>query len=870
MSNDAKTIGPIVPKPTNQADHKLVGKNYTTPDLLAKVQGKSKYAEDYRADGMLFIKLLLSPVPHGRVRGIDSSAAMAMPGVKAIITLDDLPPPASSLTDAGVVIPANMKANRGLTMEPMYQGEPILAVCAESELIAAEAIEKIKLDIERLPFVVDPFVSLRPDGPNARVEGNCWVTPAPPKPVAGAAPAGRGGRGAPPPAAEVKSIKWTAEQFAEYEQGKMPMGEPNTPEWKYGDLDAAFKNAALVLDETFMSPNTSHQCLETRSAMAYWQNGKVFVHTGTQSTAQTVPAIARWLGMVDDKKQPDVSKIVFISEYTGGGFGSKITGDISLIIPCIASKKLGGVPVMMRLTREEEHYIGKARPAVTGRLKVAFDKEGKILGMDMYGVCDSGAYDNQGDAQAAGRIASLLYQPEAMRLRTMTVVTNTPPRVSQSAPGGMQAVAIIEPLLTKAAKKLGVDQVAIRRINAPEGKAKFGPGAGPKQVRGYITSSYLKQALDRGAQEFNWAERKAKSPQVQGNKVRGIGVSVSGYSGGSVGFDGLMPIKTDGTVCFQSGIGNLGTESMSDVHRVAAEALGVPWDKCEICWGNTNKNLPWTCVSGGSQTTHAMTRSALAVANEAKTRLKELAARKFGGNAEGYDVTNGSVHRKGGGQGMTLAQAAQYAIEVGGIYDGHDTPEDVNRMTKTSMKALAGQGLVVAARDKFPHDGQTYSFAATFAEVEVDKETGKFHITDFLCVADVGTVIHPKALGAQVLGRSTLGIGHAIGQKWVYDQHYGLPLAKRFYNNKPPTILDVPAGSGNMKWVALDIPDPETPVGARGIGEPPVGGGCSAILNAVADALGDDMFRRAPLSADLLLASIEAGKAMGEHLTAHV
>ena len=121
----------------------------------------------------------------------------------------------------------------------------------------------------------------------------------------------------------------------------------------------------------------------------------------------------------------------------------------------------------------------------------------------------------------------------------------------------------------------------------------------------------------------------------------------------------------------------------------------------------------------------------------------------------------------------------------------------------------------------------TYSFVASFAEVEIDVETGKYHILDFLAVADVGTVIHPRALGGQILGRSILGIGHAIGQKWVYDQHYGLPLAKRFHHNKPPTILDVPA---NMQWDALNIPDPETPVGARGIGEPPVGGGCCCDL----------------------------------------
>src|ERR1017187_6609158 len=155
--------------------YKLIGKNYVTADLYAKVQGKSRYAEDFRADGMLFCKLLLSPVPHGRIRGIDMSAALAMPGVRAIITQKDLPAPANSLTDNGTVILANLKADRGLALEPVYQGEPILAVAADSELIAAEAIERIKLDIERLPFVVDPLVSLRPGGPNAREEGNCWV-----------------------------------------------------------------------------------------------------------------------------------------------------------------------------------------------------------------------------------------------------------------------------------------------------------------------------------------------------------------------------------------------------------------------------------------------------------------------------------------------------------------------------------------------------------------------------------------------------------------------------------------------------------------------------------------------------------------------
>src|SRR5271169_4183642 len=163
--------------PPAKPNYKLIGQNYTTPDLVAKVTGRAKYAEDYRADGMLFAKLLLSPMPHARIRSIDTSAALAMPGVKAILTADDMPKPADAMTDLGQRIPANPLGERGLTNEPVYQGEPILAVCAVDEYTCAEAIEKIKIDFERLPHVVDPLVSLRPGGPNARVEGNVWIRP---------------------------------------------------------------------------------------------------------------------------------------------------------------------------------------------------------------------------------------------------------------------------------------------------------------------------------------------------------------------------------------------------------------------------------------------------------------------------------------------------------------------------------------------------------------------------------------------------------------------------------------------------------------------------------------------------------------------
>jgi xanthine dehydrogenase molybdenum-binding subunit len=828
--------------------YRLIGKNYSTPDLQAKVTGKAKYAEDFRVEGMLFCKLLVSPMPHARVRRLDTSKALAIPGVKAILTADDLPPPSDSLTDLGTVIKANKKGERALTMEPLYAGEPILAVAAVDELTAAAAIEAIDIDLEPLPFVLDPIETLRPEGPNPRLDGNVWVKqPAPP------AEPGKPPPGPPPP--DIGELKWTAADFAEAGEGRLPLGKAQD-EWSFGDLDAGFKAAHVILDETFLTPDVSHQTLETRSTLAYWRNGKVYIHTGTQSTVQTVPVIAGWLHV-------DRRNVVFISEYTGGGFGSKITAGISLAIPALLSKK-ANAPVMMRVTREEETFIGRARSSLVGRMKVGFSREGRITALDMFVVANNGAYEQQGDAANSGDVISLLYQPQAMRWRAVVALTNTPPRSAQSAPGGLQGIIILEPILAKAARALGIDQVAIRSMNCAEGKSPF--GRPQKGVQRHSTSAFVKEALARGAERFKWRERVGRTKR-SGSKIRGVGVALGCFHGGTTGFDGLLVIRPDGRVSFQSGIGNLGTESVIDVHRATAEVLGVPWEKCDVVWGDTSKHLPWTSPQGGSQTTYAMTRAGHASATDAIQKLQEIAAKTLGGKPEEYEVGNELVYRKRGGAKMTLAQAARRAIELGGKFDGHQPAVDLNSFTKDSVAGLAGQGLVAAAKDKYPADGVAFSYVASFAEVEVDLETGKYDLVDYLCCADVGTVIHPAALGGQILGRSVLGFGHALGQKWVYDPHYGAMLSTRFYQSKPPTILDVPV---DMKWEALNIPDPETPIGARGIGEPPVGGACASILNALSDALGDEIFRRAPVNLDTILTSLEAGRPMQHPLMAHI
>ena len=231
---------------------------------------------------------------------------------------------------------------------------------------------------------------------------------------------------------------------------------------------------------------------------------------------------------------------------------------------------------MMRISREEESYIGRARTNMTGRAKVGFAKDGRITALDLFIVQDSGAYGPMGDFRSGANAASLIYQPGAMRVRAVNVLTNTPPRTQQRSPGPMQANGIMEPVLTKAAKQLGLDQVAIRHINSPEGKAVYGPplperpapphhqrvreaGARPRQGGSSGGTSGRRRAAS-GARD----RRSAASASPSGRTARAAWASTA-----------IMTIRPDGKLYVQSGVGNLG-HALGD--RPGARGGGHPGD----------------------------------------------------------------------------------------------------------------------------------------------------------------------------------------------------------------------------------------------------------------------------------------------------
>jgi CO/xanthine dehydrogenase Mo-binding subunit len=784
--------------------HDLLGKNFTPPDIHGKVTGKAKYAEDFRAEGMVYCRLLLSPMPHARVRKIDAAAALAMPGVLAVLTADDVPaqpPPSDSI----------------LTNEPLFVGQPILAVAAESETIAQDAIDKIKLDLEPLPFTVDPLESLYPGGKDARLDGNVIDNRlnGPPK---------------------LKAAKWSAGDFARAEEGTLPMGEPMA-EWSFGDVDAGFKKAALVLDETFVTAGNSHHSMEPRSAMAYWENGKCFVFGSTQSQSFVVPGLAGLIGI-------DPANLVYVAETCGGGFGSKGSAYPIMAVPALMAKKIGK-PVLMRISRAEEYFLGCARHGFQGRIKLGFDKTGRITAADLYIVQENGPTTGFPDWPSAGETVSLLYQPQAMRFRAIAVMTNTPPRSAQRGPGHNQTVSAVEPLIDKAAKELGVDRLAIRQLNGPRMDAKFGENQGP------VTSCYLQDALEKGAAAFDWQAKKALSGQKKGTKVTGVGVGQGFHPAGFAGFDGLVRITTDGKLHIHTGVGNLGTYSHTGTSRVAAEVLKANWDNCIVERGDTRKALPWNIGQFGSNTSFTMARTNYAAAMDALAKLKEIAAMDLGGAADDYDIGEEKVfQRKDPAKSITYAQAAERAVALGGKFDGHETPNDINPMTAASVGMIAGTGLIGVAKDNYPLTAQPAAFVAGFCQIELDTETGAFEIVDYTAVADCGTVIHPQGLATQIKGGATMGFGLAVFEHHIYDPQNGLPGTVNLYQAKPPTYLDVPS---TFRTDAVDKPDPQSPLGTKGIGEPVMGAGASALLCAISDALGGHYFNRVPVTRDQIV-----------------
>ena len=335
-----------------------IGKDFVPPDVEGKVTGDAKYVEDFKPEGLVYARLLTSPMPSGRVRSIDASEALRMDGVLGILTADDLPP---STAPAEPVL-----ASEDVT----FVGQPILAVAAISDEIAENAIDRIKVDFDHRPFVTDPLESLIEGGPDAYPDGNVLQQT---NSLEDENATIRGGFG---------TIKWPAEELERFRNGLEPRGVQFADGWTYGDLDAAFSESKIIVEESFVVAGTPHHCMEPRSSMAYWQNGKCYFYASTQSQSAVVEPLAELLGIAPEN-------LCMISENTGGGFGSKGRSYPTMAITGRFSQLLNR-PVQLRITREEEYYLGVGRPGMQGWVKTGIRADGTVAAVDVIIISDGG------------------------------------------------------------------------------------------------------------------------------------------------------------------------------------------------------------------------------------------------------------------------------------------------------------------------------------------------------------------------------------------------------------------------------------------------------------------------------------------------
>ena len=789
-----------------------IGFDFVPPDVPGKVTGEIKYAEDYRREGMVFARLLTSPLPAGRVVGIDASEALRMDGVVGIFTADDLAP---------VAPPANPAlASEYIT----YVGQPILAVAATSEEIAETAIQRIRVEYERRPFVVDPLESLSPGGATAYPDGNALVRTQE-----------EGPEGTPIIGAQIKNIKWPQEAIDAMRAGREPVGAEFTREWEFGDLEAGFAEATAIIEEPFVTIGYPHHSLESRTCMAYWENGKCFFHGSSQSQSANNAGLARMLNI-------DLADLVFINEATGGGFGSKIGPYPYMAITGQFSRQLNRA-VQLRITREQEFYIGSARSGMQGWIKVGVRENGKVSAVDLI-IVNDGGMTGGGSGNSSAQHVTVAYQPEAMRFRHISVYTNTTPRGAQRGPGQNEMAAILGPVTDKAANAVSVDRVQFRKINALNSDGFQGGSQGP------VTSAFVREALDQGERLFGWADRVAQ-PKRNGSKVRGLGVGIGYHGAGGRGYDGLLRIDTDGILHIHCGVGNLGTYSYAATSRAAAEVMQIPWERCQIHRGRSDRHLPHSSGQGGSNTVFTHTRTNWVAGQDMIAKMKEIAALDLGGSADDYEIGGERVFQIADPDtGLSYADCAQRAMELGGRFSGEEYPDDINPLTQLAVQGLAGSGLIGVAKDNIPGVGQPPGVVVGFIEIELDTDTGKYDILDYAAVADCGTVVHPKNFDNAMRGGAVWGVGLAGLERHVYDPQNGLPANTGLYQSKPPTIMDVPV---DTKAAGVNIPDPQNPFGARGIGEPTQGASCAALAAAISDALDGHLFNSAPITTDMII-----------------
>ncbi|MGE4091577.1 MAG: xanthine dehydrogenase family protein molybdopterin-binding subunit [Candidatus Binatia bacterium] len=595
-----------------EAKFKVIGTRPIRHDGVDKVTGRAKYGADISLPGLLHGKVLRSPHAHAKIKSIDVSEALKLPGVKAVITCKDLPPQQSGVVPMGELAmnPHYMSMNLLAHDKVLYDGHPVAAVAATSTHIAEEAIRLIKVDYEVLPHVLDAADAMKENAPILLPELRTSGSP---------------------------------------EKTDKPTNIASQVRFARGDLEAGFKAADVVVEREFTTAMVHQGYIEPHNAVAqYNADGQTTIWTSTQGAFTARDQCALVLNI-------PASSIKVVPAEIGGGFGGKI-GIYLEPLALLLSKKTGK-PVKLVMTRGE---VLRATGPTSGsniRVKMGANKEGKITAAQIWMAYQAGAFP--GSPVGAGCMTVLApYDLENLQIDGFDVVVNRPKTAAYRAPGATNAAMGAETVIDELAEKLGIDPLEIRRINgAKEGTAQ---PAGPKFLRiGYL------ETLEAAKNSEHY---KSPLPKVEG-KLVGRGVASGFWFNAGFQSSAAVNINTDGTASVVTGSPDIGG-SRASCAMIAAEVLGLKAEQVHPVVADT-ESIGHTDMTGGSRVTFATGYAVYEAAQDAVNQLKQRAATIWKAKPEEVVFQDGVVsHTTNGQESMTLKELAARLPRAGGPVGG--------------------------------------------------------------------------------------------------------------------------------------------------------------------------------------------------------
>ncbi|HEY7318045.1 MAG TPA: xanthine dehydrogenase family protein molybdopterin-binding subunit [Candidatus Binatia bacterium] len=595
-----------------------------------------------------------------------------------------------------------------------------------------------------------------------------------------------------------------------------------------GDVDHGMAEAEVIVDQTYRTQSTSPLPLEPRYSLAWWEKDQLTVWKASRNVYGDRDKLAKVFGLPHDQ-------VRVIGPYLGGGFGSKDETRLAAITALLALK--AGKPARMGYTREEELGYGKWHHATTTHIRMGLKRDGTITAIDATSALNTGPYaPGFGVASRLGHGLTYLYSCPNARFVGKVAFTNSPVAGSYRGLGAPQAHFALESLADEAAEKLHLDPLEFRRVirspGCPSGPTRlrrpdsFVPA---QPIEGGIpfSSNLLAECLDEGAKRIGWKPRPGgpRRLAVEG-KFRGMGVACCIYKTGQSQSSAIVKIREDGSAELLMSIAEIGQGAWTVLSQIVAETLGIRLENVQATFADT-ATTPFAHSTSGSTTTFTSGLAALQAAEDAKHRVLEAAARLLEVKPSELKMADGFV---------SVTDAPEIRIPIGHV---------IRR----------SQDQVIVGNASLRSGSKTHiinSFAAHFAEVEVDPDTGSVSVLRYVAVHDSGRIIHPEAARGQIIGGVVQGLGYALMEDIPVDPESGAPLTLNLDSFKIPNLVDIPP----IEAVLIERPDPVGPYGAKALGEPPLVPVAAAIANAVCDATGIRI-RDLPITAEKVLRGLQ-------------